>query len=107
MNPGNLHTSTQQRVTEFWCAWQKYFAPTLLPRNKWYRARENLQVGDIVLKLEATPRHMWKMAIVKEVYPGLDGLIRKVKIKTVSGEYCKPIHKLCLIVTNQELKESA
>jgi hypothetical protein len=54
-----------ERVTEFWCAWQKYFTPTLLPRNKWYRARDNLQVGDIVLELGGTPRRKWKMAVVK------------------------------------------
>ena len=105
MNPINLHKSTQQRVTEFCRAWQKYFAPTLLPRNKWYRARDNLQVGDIVLELDGSPRRKWKMAIVKEVFPGTDGLVRKAKIKTVTGEYHRPIHKLCLIATNQELCE--
>ncbi len=105
VNPRNLHKSTQQRVTEFWRAWQKYFAPTLLPRNKWYRAIDNLQVGDIVLELDGSPRRKWKMAIVKEVFPGTDGLVRKAKIKTVTGEYHRPIHKLCLIATNQELCE--
>ncbi len=105
VNPRNLHKSTQQRVTEFWRVWQKYLAPTLLPRNKWYRARDNLQVGDIVLELDGSPRRKWKMAIVKEVFPGTDRLVRKAKIKTVTGEYHRPIHKLCLIATNQELCE--
>lgn len=43
------------------------------------------------------------MALVREVYPGHDGLIRKVKIKTKNGEYDRPIHKLCMIATKQEL----
>jgi hypothetical protein len=26
----------------------KYFAPNLLPRNKWFRIRENVKEGDLV-----------------------------------------------------------
>ena len=83
----------------------KYFAANLLPRNKWYRARENIQVGDLVLQTDPKHRHtQWKIALVVATYPGKDGLIRKVRIKTQSGEYDRPIHKLCLIATNQELQ---
>jgi hypothetical protein len=70
-----------------------------------YWARDNLQVGDIVLELEGTPRCKWKKAVVKEVFPGIDQLVRKAKIKTEMGEYYRPIHKLCLITTKQELGE--
>ena len=38
-----LRRSTEKRVQEFWKCWIKYFAPNLLPRNKWYRPRENLK----------------------------------------------------------------
>ena len=30
----------------------KYFAPTLLPRNKWFKMRENVEIGDLVLELK-------------------------------------------------------
>jgi hypothetical protein len=49
--------------------------PSLLPRNKWFRTRENLQVGDLVLELDKTPRRKWKMGLVKEVYSGTDNLV--------------------------------
>ena len=61
----------------------KYFAPNLLPRNKWFRKRENLRKGDLVLEIEPTPRRTWKMGLVLETYPGEDGLVRKAKIKFI------------------------
>ncbi|KXJ27877.1 hypothetical protein AC249_AIPGENE2878 [Exaiptasia diaphana] len=35
VNPRNLMRSTQKRIEDFWNCWMKYFAPNLLPRNKW------------------------------------------------------------------------
>ena len=43
------------------------------------------------------------MGLVLETYPGEDGLVRKVKIKTATSVYDRPIHKLCLIATKEEL----
>ena len=42
VNPRDLVRSTEKRVQEFWHCWLKYFAPDLLPRNKWYGKRKNL-----------------------------------------------------------------
>ena len=104
VNPRDLVRSAQHKIDEFWRCWIKYFAPNLLPRNKWYRAKENIKVGDLVLELDPNhKRSKWKMALIADTYPGKDGLIRKVKIKTNTGEYDRPIHKLCLIATKEEL----
>ena len=82
----------------------RYFAPNLLPRNKWFRTRENVEVGDLVLELDPNQKiSRWKLARVVAMYPGNDGLVRKVRIKTQCGEYDRPIHKLRLIATKQEL----
>ena len=43
------------------------------------------------------------MGLVLETYPGEDGLVRKAKIKTATSVYDRPIHKLCLIATKEEL----
>ena len=103
VNPRHLMRSTEKRVQDFWNCWMKYFAPNLLPRNKWYRQRENLQEGDLVLETEPTPRSTWKLGLVLLTYPGADGLVRKARIKTATSVYDRPIHKLCLIATKQEL----
>ena len=83
----------------------KYFPPSLLPRNKWFKTRENVKTGDLVLELDQMHRrNKWKMALITEVYPGKDNLVRKVKIKTAEGEYDRPVHKLCLIASKEELE---
>ena len=104
VNPRHLLRSTQDRVNEFWKSWMRYFAPNLLPRNKWFRTRENVEVDDLVLELDPNQkRSRWKLARVVATYPGNDGLVRKARIKTQGGEYDRPIHKLCLIATKEEL----
>ena len=104
VNPKHLLRSVQNRVSEFWISWMKYFAPTLLPRNKWFQIRENVKIGDLVLELNPNrKRTQWEMALISNVFPGKDGLVRKVRIKTQNGEYDRPIHKLCVIATREEL----
>ena len=46
INPRHLLRSTQDRLNEFWKCWMRYFAPNLLPQNKWFRTRENVEVDD-------------------------------------------------------------
>ena len=82
----------------------KYFAPSLLPQNKWFRRRENVKIGDVVLELNPHRKRLqWEMALIVDTYPGENGLVRKVCIRTQNGEYNRPIHKLCVIGTKQEL----
>ncbi len=98
IHPRDLLRSTEGRVNEFWKCWIKYFAPNLLPRNKWFR------INDLVLELDNKYRRpQWKMALIIDTYPGNDNHVRKVRIKTANGEYDRPIHKLCLIATKEEL----
>ena len=66
VNPRHLMRSTEKRVQEFWEYWMKYFAPNLPPRNKWFRNRENLRKGDLVLEIEPTPRGTWKLRLLEK-----------------------------------------
>ena len=34
--------------------------------------------------------------------PGPDGVVRVVKIKTASGEYVRPVAKLCILITDSD-----
>jgi hypothetical protein len=50
--------------------------------------RRNLQVGDVGTYVEENAaRGKWTLVRVFEVYPGQDGRIRNVKLKTSVGEY--------------------
>lgn len=64
-------------------------------KNKKRIVPSNIQVGDIVLvENEAQKRLNWPLAVVQEVFPGKDGQIRVVKLKTQNGELIRPIQRL-------------
>ena len=68
---------------------------------------EIIKVGDVVLMhAENVPRSSWKLAIVKKVLRGSDGLVRAAEIKTNSGVTNRSIHLLYpLEVTLTDSKE--
>ena len=108
---GLLHSSTRSYFTSafqlFWEQWIRYYAPTLVARDKWFHSRENLAVGDLCIILDPQhPRAQWKLALIEELIPSADGRIRKVIIRTSTGFYERPIHKLCLIATKDQLVQT-
>ena len=91
---------------EWWALWMRYFVPNLQTRTKWFKKRENLAVGDIVLVVNPqVQRAHWKMARVQEVFPGKDGYIRSAEIKSDDGSYIRPISKLVLLLSENEYQE--
>ena len=106
-----MFNTAQNKVTAFWKAWMKNMPPQLIERSQWFRPRDNLRVGDFVLELEpglkreTAPRSLWKKAIITQTHPSEDGLVRSVTIRdSERNEYLRPIHKLCLIATKEELE---
>ena len=96
----------QHMASEFWQRWRKEYLQTLQPRQKWNKREHNLQVGDIVLLAETdTPRNLWKMALVTNVFPDEKGLVRSVEIKTNQTTIRRPVTKLVLLSPKQESKE--
>ena len=54
----------------------RYFAPSLLPRNKWFPARENIEVDDLDLELDPNQkRSRWKLGHVVATCPENDGMV--------------------------------
>ena len=43
------------------------------------------------------------MVLIVDTYPGEDGLVRKLRIRTQNAEYDRPMHKLRVIGTKQKL----
>jgi hypothetical protein len=86
-------------ANEFWVLWRREFLPTLQERKKWNRQQINLVQGDVVMMVDETvPRSQWPLARVVETFPGGDGLVRKVKVKTAKATYERPIHQLVLLM---------
>ena len=44
----------------------------------------------------------WPTARVIETFPGADGLVRTVRVKTSSGIYTRPIIKMAVLVPNSD-----
>ena len=82
----------------FWKRWLTEYLPSLQSSRKWLKPRPNLKPGDLVLvKQENTPRFSWPLGVIRNVFPGNDNKVRVVELKTKTGIYKRPIHKLCLL----------
>lgn len=81
----------------FWKRWLKNYLPELQKRRKWSSRKDNLSPGDIVLVAEPTCRGQWPLALVTQVHPDENGVVRVVSVKFRGKVLQRPIHKLCLL----------
>ena len=67
-------------------------------KNKWTNKQQNFAVGYLVIVRNInTPKLHWQLARIVAVYPGDDGIIRTIKIRTPSGEFIRPSQLLLLL----------
>ena len=65
---------------------------SLQQRSKWRSQQPDLQPGMLVLLREDNlPPMFWRLAVINETFPGSDGHVRVVKVKTGSGQFKRPI----------------
>ena len=81
---------------EFWTRWVKEYLPMLQERQKWLKQKRNFKVGDLVIMKDANlPRGQWPKALVQEIFPDSDGVVRQVLVKGAAGVFRRDIRKLC------------
>lgn len=86
----------QELMRHFWHRWLKEWLPSLNRRKKWTEKKPDLQVNDMVLTIEKdTVRGQWPLGRIIEVYPGKDGHVRVVKVRTRKGDLIRNITKVC------------
>ena len=77
-----------------------------MPRKKWNTERRNVRVDDIVMVADHNAVHgKWTIGRVMNVYPGSDGKIRNVKVKTSTSEYQRSITKIVVIYPAEGYEE--
>ena len=82
-------------VKGFWHRWRREYLPTLQPRRKWTTNTPNLQVNDLVVLEEPhAPPLTWPLGRIEKVFPGEDGVVRSVQVRTASGSYKRPSVKV-------------
>ncbi len=103
----DLHTKQWRQVqalaNQFWTRWSREYLPSLQQRPKWTATRRDLQVGDLVmLRDKQTSRNCWPMARISATFPGKDGHVRKVEVKTTDQgtvkTFLRPIAELVLLL---------
>ena len=99
---------TQILADHFWKRWLKEYTPALQERQKWHKPCRNAEVGDLVLLVDqCLPRGSKHLGRVVKVYPGRDGLVRTVEVKTKTSNLVRPIQKLCLLEEVNNLQRHA
>ncbi len=84
-------------VRHFWQRWSSEYLSTLNKYTKWRHPTRNVSVGDLViLREDNLIPGKWPMA--RGVYPGEDGLVRVVTVKTAQGTYKRPIIKIAVLL---------
>ena len=97
-NPCHRVESVHKIVDSFWKCWSREVFPSLVHRKQWQVEGRNLQVNDVVLVADSiTVRGKWSIGRITEVFPGRDGRIRNLKVKTSAGEYSRPMTKVAVI----------
>ncbi|XP_073842500.1 uncharacterized protein [Musca autumnalis] len=71
---------------EFCRRWKSDYLKELHKRNKWKRPSESLHLNDlVVLSQEMGSRNEWRLGRVVKLYPGPDGHVRVVDLRTSTG----------------------
>nr|XP_012215486.1 PREDICTED: uncharacterized protein LOC105667930 [Linepithema humile] len=65
---------------------------------------ESLKIGDlVVLREDKTPPLYWPLGRVTALYPGQDGIVRVVEIKTTTGSYKRAVKNVARLPMNETL----
>ena len=99
--------AVQYLANEFWRRFSTEYVRVSQVRQKWSQPRRNMSVNDIVLVLDKDlPRNRWSKGRVVQVFPGADGLVRHVEVKTGPKTTLKrPVTKLVVIATADDESE--
>ncbi len=93
-NPVKRWLHVQHLTSYFWKRWSKEYLTTLQPRTKHVKEIPNLKVNDMVLLAdERLPPLSWPLGRILEVFPGNDGTVRTVLVRTQNGVYKRPAYK--------------
>ncbi|GFY40565.1 integrase catalytic domain-containing protein [Trichonephila inaurata madagascariensis] len=85
----------QSLRNKFWNRWSTEYLNHLQTRAKWSVQNPNLIENQLVLLKDPNTKPLdWPMGRILEVFPGSDGLVRVVNVKTSSGILKRAITKV-------------
>ena len=85
----------QQKLNYFWSKWSNDYLRNLPPTVPQFQGKGKAEVGAVVLiREDNTPRLKWPLGVITQVFPGRDGIVRSVQVKTAKGTLTRPIQRL-------------
>ena len=82
------------KLDHFWKVWSNNYITNLPNVVKGFSQKCKLSKGDLVLiKEDNVPRLLWPIGVVVDMFPGKDGFIRSIKVRTKKGEIVRPIQR--------------
>ncbi|XP_059051881.1 uncharacterized protein LOC131846563 [Achroia grisella] len=88
---------------QFWKRWQLEYVSELQQRQKWRIPDRQLQINDLVLlKEDNSPPMCWRMGRICSLFPGQDGVVRVVEIKTAAGNFRRAVKYICPLMEPSE-----
>lgn len=88
----------QELLRRIWKRWSSEYLSGLLPRTKWTRQRDNIDIGTMVLvKEDNLPPLNWRFGRITQIFRGEDGNVRVVSVKTKNGEFRRAISNICVL----------
>ena len=95
VHPAKRWAHISKIASHFWKRWIGEYLPTLQVRKKWTAERHNFKQNEMVLVAEDNVKPLqWPLVRILEGFPGNDGVVRVVKVRTPQGEYTRPVVKL-------------
>ena len=94
----------QTIANNFWKRFITEYVPKMIAigRSKWQKRNYEIKKDDLVLIVESNvPRGKWNLGRVTEVFPGKDGVVRNVLLKTKNGEFKRSVQKCCLLLESK------
>lgn len=82
----------------FWKRWVREYLPSLAPRRIKGSRVTTARIGDPVLIADGDlPRGTWPRGIITATFPGRDGVVRVVDVRTSAGTLRRPLKKIVVL----------
>lgn len=93
----------QQLRQHYWKRWSNEYLTQLQHRSKWFKDRHEIKIGMlVVIREDNMPPNKWALGRIMELYPGNDGIVRVVSLKTSSGIIKRCVGKLSILPIDVE-----
>ena len=97
-NPRNRWRFAQDLISKCWKRLMKEYLSALNTQNKWVKEKRNIVPNAVVVLVDpGIPRGHWPLGRIQEGFPGPDGKVRVVRVRTGGKDYVRPITKLYLL----------